>query len=184
MKLFEMKNWQLTTSEELWGLLPFKKILERDKSKDKELANKEILFIYFFCDIKSDYIIHSEEVKTEEIKKDIGLPKSWKIDKTIREAIELYNKRSESVIEKLYKQSLKAAGDIGDYLENTKILLAERDDRGKPVTDISKITNAVQKVPKLMADLKAAYKEVVKEQEDMSNKSKGSRKMNIFEDGI
>jgi hypothetical protein len=126
MKLFQMNNWQLTTSEELWGLLPFKKILERDRSKDKELANKEILFVYFFCDIRSDYIIHSDDIKTEEIKKDIGLPKTWEVDKVIEDAIDLYKKRSETVIQKLYKQSLKAASDIGEYLENTKQLLDEK----------------------------------------------------------
>ena len=32
-----MKNWQLHISEEVWGLLPFSKILKRDKSKEKEI---------------------------------------------------------------------------------------------------------------------------------------------------
>ena len=35
-----------------------------------------------------------------------------------------------------------------------------------------------------MADLKAAYKEVVKEQEDNENKKKGSKSFNTFEDGF
>jgi hypothetical protein len=64
------------------------------------------------------------------------------------------------------------------------VLLAERDAQGKVVTDIAKITASAQKVPKLMADLKAAHKEVVKEQEDLDNRKKGSRSMNMFEDGL
>lgn len=185
MKLFEMKNWELTISEEAYGITPFKKILERDKSKEKEKAMKEMLFIYFYSDVKSDYqYITNKKDKAEEIKKDIGLPKSWKIDKVIENAIELYVKRSQTIIEKLYVQSMKSASEIGNYLENTKALLEERDKMERPVTDINKISQSVQRVPKLMRDLKEAYKEVIKEKEDNENKQKGSRKFNIFEDGL
>lgn len=179
-----MKNWELRVSEEAWGLLPFSKILKRDKSKEKEIAHKEILFIFFYCDIRSPYIIRSPEERTKEIQKDIGLPESWKKDSLMDEAIKLYEKHSESIIERLYKQSIKSASDIGDYLENTKVLLEERDNHGKPVVDISKITTSLGRVPKLMADLKAAYKQVVKEQEDLENKTKGARQFNTFEDGL
>ena len=184
MKLFNLKGWELTVAEEAWGLSPFSKMLKRDKSKDKQKALKEALFIYFWCDVRSNYIHMTDENKLTEIKKDIGLSDSWKLDSVIEEAIELYDRVSTSVIEKLYVQSLKSAQAIGDYLENAADLLKERDNNGRPVNDISKITTAVQRVPKLMRDLKDAYKEVVKEQEDNDNKQKGSRKFNTFEDGI
>lgn len=185
MKLFEMKDWQLTVSEEIWGLKPFQKILKRDKTKDKSRAIAEVMYVWYFCDIKSDYLLMKEDLRIAELIKDVdGLPKGWKPDALIDEAIALYKKASVTVIQKLYQQSLKSAGDIGDYLENTDVLLAERDERGKPVTDISKITMAVQKVPKLMSDLKSAYTEVVKEQEDTANKKKGSQSFNLFENGL
>jgi len=185
MKLFKIENWQLTLEEEVWGLSAFKKLLERDKSKNKERANAEMLFIFYFCDIKSDYLTMKEDLRIQELKKDIpGLGDKWEVDNLIRDAIDLYRKLSQTVIEKLYLQSLKSASDIGDYLENTAVLLAERDKYDKPVTDISKITMAVQKVPKLMADLKAAYKEVIKEQQDNENKKKGSKNFNTFENGF
>jgi len=184
MKLFELKGWELQVSEEAWGLSPFSKILKRDKTKGKEKALKEALFVYFWSDVRSNYIHMPDEVKLLEIKGDIGLPDKWEKDSVIDEAIELYGRVSTSVIEKLYLQSLKSAQAIGDYLENAAVLLAERDNNGRPVNDIAKITGAVQKVPKLMRDLKDAYKEVVKEREDNDNKKKGSKKFNIFEDGI
>lgn len=185
MKLFEFKNWELTVREEAWGLAPFANILKRDKTKDKTKALKEMLYIWHFCDIKSDYqYISDEDERSEAIRKDLNLPASWKHDKVIKEAVECYRKHSVTIIQKLYMNSLISAQEIGNYLANTKALLAERDAHGKVVTDIAKITSSVQKVPKLMADLKAAYKEVVKEQEDMDNRQKGSRKMNMFEDGL
>ena len=185
MKLFEMKDWQLQVSDEAWGLLPFNKILKRDKTKDKTIAIAEMLYIWYFCDIKSDYLIVPTKDRGLEIKKELAaLPAKWKPDKVIQEGIDLYKKRSVTVVQKLYQQSLKSASDIGDYLENTDILLNERDMQGKIVTDIAKITASVQKVPKLMSDLKSAYKEVVKEQEDTENKKKGSKSFNTFEEGL
>jgi len=184
MKLFEMKNWNLHVTEEAWGLQPFKKILDRDKTKNKDKAMAEILFVWFFSDIKSDYMSMSEKDRVVELTKDInGLDDKWKPDKAVWDAIEFY-KKQETIIQKLYRQTSSSASDIGDYLANTKELLLERDNSGKPVTDINKITQSIQRVPKIMADLKAAYQEVVKEQEDMSNKKKGSRAFNLFEDGL
>jgi len=184
MKLFELKGWDLKVSEETWGLSPFGALLKRDKSKDKSRALKEALFVYFWSDIRSNYIHMTDEQKLSEIVKDIGLPPKWKKDASIDACIELYERVSSSVIEKLYTQSLKSAQAIGDYLENAAVLLAERDNNGRPVNDIGKIAGAVQKVPKLMKDLKDAYKEVIKEREDNDNKKKGSKSFNIFEDGI
>jgi len=185
MKLFQMENWTLVVSEEIWGLSAFNKLLQRDKTKDKIRANAEVLFIFYFCDIKSDYLMMPEDKRIEELKHDITeLGPTWEVDNLVKDAIELYKKLSQTVIEKLYAQSLQSASDIGDYLEHTAALLAERDNYGKPTIDISKITMAVQKVPKLMADLKAAYKEVIKEQLDNDNKKKGSKKFNTFEDGL
>lgn len=185
MKLFEMKNWNLTVLEEAWGVSAFNAILKRDKSKTKEMANKEMLFVWFFADIKSDYnYITDVKTKVEEIKKDISLPDDWEYDDVMKKAVEVYIKNSQTIIERLYMQSLKAAQDVGNYLEDTSTLLLERDDRGKVVTDIAKITGSLEKVPKIMSMLKAAYKEVVKEQMEMEGKQKGSRTYNTFEEGL
>ena len=74
MRLFEFKEYVLTVREEVWGLSPFKKILKRDKTRTKELALKEVLFVYYFCDIKSNYMIMSDlAIREEEIRKDLEL---------------------------------------------------------------------------------------------------------------
>lgn len=183
MKLFELKNWSLHVSEEAWGLLPFKKILERDKTKSKSKAMKEMLFVFYFCDIKSNYLLMDEDIRAAEIKKDVDLPEKWAIDTTVQEAIDFYTKHSTSIIENLYKDTLESAKAIGAYLRNTKELLEERDVKGNPVYDIAKITASAQRIPKLMDDLNSAYDRVVKEKE-ATDRQKGSKKFNMFEDGI
>lgn len=179
-----MKNYNLTLQEEVWGLAPFKKLLTRDKTKGKEVAHAEMLFIYFFCDAKSDYLVMNEEDRLSELKKDIaGLPKKWEPDADVKAAIDFYLKH-ETVIEKLYKSSVKSATDVSEYLENTDKLLKERNSQGNPVTDVAKIANTLSKIPKIMSDLKASYKELVKEQESLEGKKKGSREFNLYEDGL
>lgn len=185
MKLFLVKDWQLTVDPEVYGLLPFKAILKRDKSRNKDLAQKEMLFIYFYTDIKSDYLIISNLVERKnEIIKDINLPKDWKLDDTIQEAIDFYESRSLTVIGKLYKNALKAANDVSDYLTMTDVLLKERDTSGKPVNTITTIVGGIKKIKEIMQDLKAAEKEVIKEQLEMEGRQKGSKTMSFFEEGL
>ena len=184
MKLFEMKDYNLQVNEVAWGLLPFKTILKRDKNRNKETAFKEMLFIYYYTDIRSDYIHYIDSQRAKEIIKDIGLPIDWKIDNVIKEAIEFYEKRSVSVIGKLYKSALKSANDTSEYLEMTADLLRERTDKGGTVTTLPMITAAQKTLPDIMKNLKAAYKEVLAEQKELEGRTKGSRTMGLFEEGL
>jgi hypothetical protein len=185
MKLFKIVNWQLEVEEELWTIEVFNNILKRDKSKSKETAMKEMAFIYHFCDVKSDYVyITNKKDRVKEVAKDVGLPTKWVYDKAIEAACDLYLERAVTVSETLYKSSLKSAMDISEYLDGTKSLLAERDDRGKPVHTINSITGALKGVPDIMKNLKISYKELVKEQNDLADKSKGQKQFGMFEDGL
>lgn len=184
MKLITLKGWDLHVAEEAWGISAFKKILDRDKSKEKEKALKEMLYVYHFCDIRSDFAIYPDKEKIDILRAELNLPSKWMPDKHIDEAVATYKRYSETTIQRLYKQALKSANDVGNYLEGTEGLLNERDGNGKIVTDIAKITGSLEKVPKIMLMLKNAYREVVQEQIEIEGKKKGSRTMNTFEDGI
>lgn len=185
MKLFEMKEFTLSVTDEAWGITHFKTILKRDKNRTKETAFKEMLFIYHYTDVRSDYVyIINDKERCKEIVKDVGLPIDWKIDNIIQDAINYYNSMSLSPIAKLYKSSLKAADDISRYLESTDKLLKERTVNGGVVNTLATITGSLKSVPIIMKDLKAAYKEVLLEQKDMDGKTKGSRSFGLFEDGL
>jgi hypothetical protein len=184
MKIFEMHDYNLNVAPEAWGLLPFKAILKKDKSRNKETAFKEMLFIYYYLDIRSDYMyITNDSIREREIVKDIGLPDDWEIESHVTGAMEFY-KKFITPIQKLYKSSLKAADDVSEYLEKTGELLAERNDKGGTVTTLPMITTSLRSVPVIMKDLKAAYKEVLAEQKELEGRTKGSRTMGLFEEGL
>ena len=88
MKLFKYEGYKITISEEALLLRPFKAIWKRDKSQNKEKALMELGFIYFFCDIRSDYqYIVDEDARKESIKEGEGLPKNWEPDAAVKEAL-------------------------------------------------------------------------------------------------
>jgi len=185
MRLFKMKNWVLQVDEQTWALEPFKKLLDRDKTKEKEKALKDMLVIYYYCDIVSDYdYITNLEDRIAEIKKDLMLPEKWVIDPVLQVAMDFYIERSTSIIGNLYKGASKSANDIANHLSKTEALLSERDDKDKPVYTINSITSALKQVPGIMRDLKAAEKEIIKEKNEVEGKKKGSRTMGMFEDGL
>ena len=184
MNGFTLRDYVLTVEDNMWGLIPFKKILKRDKSRDKDRALKEMLFIYYYSDIKSDYLIIDSKFRIEEIKKDIGLPEDWRIDSVLQEAIDFYEERSLTVVGKLYKNALAAANDISEYLTKTKELLEERDDRGKPVTTLTTIVGGISKIKVVMQDLKAAEKELIKEKIETEGRMKGQQAFGLFENGL
>lgn len=185
MNGFILKDGTLTVEDQLWGLSPFKKILKRDKSRNKDLALKEMLFVYYYTDIKSNYLIIADlKTREKEIATDIELPDGWKIDDVMREAIEFYESKSLTVVGKLYKSALKSANDISEYLEMTGELLRERNDKGGTVTTLPMIVASQEKLPKIMQNLKAAEKEVLKERVEMEGRMKGQQQMGMFEEGL
>jgi hypothetical protein len=185
MNGFTLREGVLTVDDNLWGLEPFRKILKRDKSRNKDLALKEMLFVYYYTDIKSDYLIMSDlKERYNELKHDIDLPENWKIDDIIQEAIDFYERRSLTVIGKLYKDALTSIHEMSEYLKNTGVLLRERNKNDGVVTTLPMIIGAQEKLPKIMQNLKAAEKEVLKEKIEMEGKMKGKQSMGMFEEGL
>jgi hypothetical protein len=129
------------------------------------------------------YITNDADRATEIIT-DLGLPKTWKIDTVMQEAIDLYKQRSITINSSLYSSACTAAFEISEYLKETRSLLEERTDKGAAVTNINTITGALSKVPAIMRDLNAAHTELIKEQKITEGRTKGSKELNIFEDGF
>ena len=57
MKLFELNRltYEIDIAPEALLLEPFKRLIDRDKSKTNDMAKKELALIYHYCDIRSDY---------------------------------------------------------------------------------------------------------------------------------
>ena len=182
MKLFELNRltYEVEISSETLLLEPFRKLVDRDKSKTKETAKKELSLIYFYCDIRSDYFGLDNSVKLSQIIDNLGFPKKYVPDKLVKEAMEFYSS-FKTPVEILYEGAVIAGQAISDHLRNTKDLLEERTEKGGVVTSITSVTSSLKNITTIMREIKAAYKEVALEKKETEGRIKGSKKLGMFE---
>ena len=179
MKLFKYEGYKITISEEALLLRPFKAIWKRDRSQNKEKALMELGFIYFFCDIRSDYqYIVDEDARKESIKEGEGLPKDWEPDDILLEAMNFYNTfKPTSAL--LLEDTRFAVDKLRKLLR--EIDLTQTDDKGKPIYTLNTITATIKQVPSLVRDLDEAERSIAKEIAQ-NDKARGSQTKSIYED--
>lgn len=183
MQLFELKDYNLTFSPQALELKAFKALWDRDKTKDKKRALAELSYVYFFSDYKSDFIdILDETTRHSEIVLNLsGLPKEWKPDDKVKDAIRFYTETSETISTRLLEDSRKAVNKVSDFLKNVDLNLVDKN--GKPIHDVARITQAIKSVPTMTKALKD-LEEQVKKEKDAESSLRGSKEKSIFEDGI
>lgn len=179
MRLFKYEGYKITIAEEALLLKPFKAIWKRDKSQSKERALSELGFIYFFCDVRSDYqyIVDPEE-RMKEIKIGEGLPESWQPDDLLKEAIEFYNSfKTSSIL--LLEDTRVAVNKFREMLN--EINFRELDNNGKPVYPMNTVLSTIKQVPELVKALEEAERSIAKEI-TQSDKVRGSQSKSMYED--
>lgn len=182
MRLFQFSksSYDVIVSEEAFLLKPFSDIYKRNK--DKDIALKELAFIFFYSDITSPYqSILDDSERLVEIRRDIDLPLKWKIDAVINEAVRFYKEKSKTAVHHLYESSMTAASAVNEILGNAKALIEESGDK---ITAVQKVIGALEKVPKVMSSLRDIEKELLKQIEDKEGKKIGSKTFALFEEGL
>lgn len=179
MKLFKYEGYKITISEEALLLKPFKNIWKRDKSHNKETALRELGFVYFFCDVRSDYqYIVDEEARMASIKEGEGIPEDWTPDSVVLEAMKFYNTfKTTSAL--LLEDTRFAVDKLRRALR--EIDITQTDDKGRPIYTLNTITATIKQVPALVKDLDEAEKSIAKEILQ-SDKVRGAQTKSIYED--
>ena len=176
MKLFKYEGYRIVISEEVLLLKPFKKIWDRDKTKNKEKAYMELGFIYFYCDPRSDYqYLTDEEERLKAIKEGEGIPDKWNPDNIVKEAMNFYNGFKPT--------SALLLEDTRNMVNGYRAKLREitKDMSNLEIKDIKDIGAIIKQIPALVKDLDEAERAVSKEIIE-SNKVRGSQEKSIYED--
>lgn len=178
MNLFQVDKFsKVTWDPQALLIAPFKVLYDRDKTKTKDIANKELAFIFFFSDIRSDYaFIVDLAIREKTIKADLVLGEKWKIDKDITAAIEYYKKRSRSVTADILTDSIYIANKVSIKMKEAVDAEGTID-----LADIAKVLDGIKKIPDVIKALKAAEREVIKEIEEAQD-SIGAKEKALFED--
>lgn len=182
MKLFKYDNWELTISEEALCIKSFTSLWKRDRSESKERAKRELGFIYFCYDPRSDYMfIIDEDERAETIKEQEGLDPKWKPDKLVLDAIVVYKFLTQTTASLLLEDTRALIEKI--RMQMKEIDLTATDDKGKPIYTLNTITATIKQIPSLSEDLTKAENALNREIEENS-KMRGQKAKKLMEDGV
>lgn len=180
MKLLKYEGYKVTIEPELLVLKPFKKLWERDKSKNKERAITELAFIYFFCDPRSDYqYITDDEARKQAIKEGEGMKEDWEPDKILYDAMDYYSSfKPTSAL--LLQDTRYAVDKLRNLLRNLD--LNQVDDKGKPIYTLNTFTATIKQIPSLVKDLDEAERALAKDIVE-AGKARGGYQKTVLEEG-
>lgn len=183
MHIVKFDNFEISLTEEAFYIKPIRDLFNADKTKNKEKFLQQMSIIYFLVDPRSSYsYIIDDEERFNEIKIQEGLPKEFKIDKKLQDAIDTYKKHIITTSYLLLQDTKVAVDRVRQFLRN--IDLNAVDDKGKPVYTINSVTTAIKQIPQLAKDLAEAEKMITKEIEEQGRARGGNEKKTLMDDGI
>lgn len=182
MKLFELDDtYNVIFNPEVFLLKDFQVL--RDSRKDINILSKEMAFIYFYCDLRSDFQFQtSPEERKKEIKKFVKLDDKWEPDDKLKTCMEVYKYLSQTVSSGILESAYLIADKIKTQLKD--IDLAERHAvSGVPIWDLKKILDTSKALPELMESIRKAESEYLKGQTE-NEKLRGDKIKTLYEDGF
>lgn len=182
MRLMKFEGYTLTIEPEALVIKSIRTLWNRDKTQSKERALAELGYIYFMVDPRSTYSYLTDLAdRSEKIVLEEGLPKNWKPDKIVQEAMKSYGDSVITTSSLLLEDTRVAVDKLRKYLRD--IDLTAEDDKNKPKYPLSTVTSSIKLVPSLAEDLMKAERIVAQEIVE-SNKMRGQKEKTILEDGL
>jgi hypothetical protein len=169
-------NQNKVTIEPRMLLIPeFKKLWDRDNSKTKDKANKELAYVYFVADYKSEYNIYGIE-KRLTVAREIMEDPLFIPDDIVEDAITKYMKLQETSSMRYLKSIRETVDSIIKY--NDALKFSEKDDVTKYNPSLA--TKALKDVGSIVEELEKWEKKVYGEEDQMA--IRGGGKVGLFED--
>lgn len=186
MKLIKYENYTITVADEAYLIAPIRRMFNKDRTVTKEIFFRQMSVLYFVYDPRSNYsYIIDENSRLDEVLLQEGIDrKDWEkkyCTEDFLEAKDIYIKAIMTVSQRLLNTARIAVDKLGKYLES--IDLSEEDSNGKPKYDVSKITAATDKLPKLAESISAMEKNIIKEIEDNS-KARGNAELSLLDNNL
>ena len=168
MKLFDIVSGEVVIDPSRLLIPEFKKLWQRDKSKSKTKAMKELSYIVFKFDLSVDnpYRGYSEYERDEVLKRDIFNNLNWHPDKDILAAIAKFQELMETTNVRVLLAAKQAAEELAKWFRGVKASDAEFS-----VAELSRSLKEVGSIIKSLAQLEDMVK---KEQLDKTITRGGS----------
>lgn len=155
----------------------FKKIWDRDKSKGKDQAYKELSYVVFLCDYSIDnpYRSYSEYDREKILRTDFL--EEEEPDELILKAVTKYKELSETVSLRLVKRALSAADTLGEYFD--QVNFNDKDKMGKPIYSSKELSSNLKDIGQIVKSLETLEEQLLKKQS--SSKIRGGGDIGDYE---
>ena len=174
MRLFVRKDYRLQVDPLIYTLKAFKKLDVRDRTVGKSQLEKELSFIYFVYDPRSDLqFIVDEQERIERVKELIGFDSKFKIDSDLQKAIDVYVSMTETS-SSLLLQDIKIGVDkLRKYLREAEV----------DADSFDKYTRSLKELIPMSQKISDAERTVVKEVEELGE-LRGNKQQTLLDSGF
>lgn len=166
--LIELTNNSLSILPEALVIREFKALWDRDKSKNKDRAMKDLAYVYHSTDFQSIYRNYHPDTRTTKMKLDIYGDREYPIDDKIENAREKYRELQTTLSMELLSDAEFGLDKLREYFRNVDFSM---DEEGKSAKNF--IMN-VKQLGDLVKGLKLLREEVEKELADQMQLRGGS----------
>lgn len=157
MKLIEYDEGKgIKPSPHIYNIKPFDRLLER------QMGMRVLSYIFLMVDYKSPYMQYDEEVRKEELVRDVLDGDESQVDELVEECIQKYSQLQETALSRLLKASLSALHKMEEYF-NT-IDFTEKTNGGALVHKPKELMDAMNKIGPTSENL-VKLEQQIKEQE-------------------
>ena len=162
MRLIEFDGVEFKIADEALLVRPIRELFQRDKSKRKEEFWRQVSYLWFMCDPRSNYqYITDEEARSLEVKRQEGFGDSWDPDGTLKEAMYIYRAQTTTSASILLESMRKGIEQLRRFFEGFDLFAKDKNDR--PIYQVSTMTAALKQVPELAKALIDAEKSLAKD---------------------
>lgn len=176
--VFELVDGKIILKPEALLVDEFNAVWERDDSPSKDTALQEFKYMYMLHSHSPDnpFSSYSDADRIKKVNQAVKI----KIDATVKSAIQKFIElRDESPYMRLLVAAKTALEKVTQYLLSVDLTLT--DQNGKPIHDIKKVTDTIERTPTLAKSLKD-LEEKVRTEEFEGRKTKAKRTINYFEE--
>lgn len=174
MKVFDIISGEVIIDANRLIIPEFKKLWDRDKTKDKSKATKEIAYITFKYDLSADnpYRGYNEYERDEVLKRDIFGNINWSPDPEMVLAIAKFQDLMETTNIRVLLGAKQAAEELAKWFRGVKAT-----DEEFSVTELSRNLKEVGNIIKSLAQLE----EMVKREQLDKTVTRGGTDIGMYE---
>lgn len=170
MSLFNLSNNQVIIEPAVLSIPEFKVLWDRDTSKTKDSAQRELSYVYFLTDFNSPYSNVPDFKRQEVVIEDFIKDKTWTPDNAIEQAISKYKLLTETASMRLVLATRRTLDKLSHYMDQTELDSRTVKIIIDTVKNVSSVLNAYGKM-----------EEVAQKDQKQSGRMIGGKELGIFE---